>query len=143
MHAGRRDCRADHPAKEEGKSWQTGFQTFLDGKVNVYTNGCLDSFQQFIQFTETEAVRFIGPEEYETEEVTKFLGNFRFLREVPAGPYENQMNDAAAMSWDTSVGVGVRADVDEDTVYKITKAFWDNVGQINSDAPWAAGLDVN
>ncbi|MCY4139687.1 MAG: TAXI family TRAP transporter solute-binding subunit [Rhodobacteraceae bacterium] len=124
-------------------NWQTGFQAFLDGKVDVYINGCLDPCQQFILFTETEAVRFIGPEEYETEDVTKFLGNFRFLREIPAGLYENQVNDAAVMSWDTSVGIGVRADVDEETVYQITKAFWDNIGQISSDAPWAAGLDVN
>lgn len=124
-------------------NWQTGFQAFLDDKVDVYINGCLDPCQQFILFTETEAVRFIGPEEYETEEVTKFLGNFRFLREIPAGLYENQMNDAAVMSWDTSVGIGVRTDVDEETVYQITKAFWDNIGQISSDAPWATGLDVN
>ena len=35
-------------------NWQTGFQAFLDGKIDMYTNGCLDPCGQFIQVTETE-----------------------------------------------------------------------------------------
>ena len=46
-------------------NWQTGFQAFLDGKIDVYVNGCLDPCGQFIQFTETEDVRFIGPESHD------------------------------------------------------------------------------
>ncbi|MEM8631104.1 MAG: TAXI family TRAP transporter solute-binding subunit [Pseudomonadota bacterium] len=36
----------------------------------------------------------------------------------------------------------VRADLDEDLVYQVTKTFWENFGQITSDAPWTAALDV-
>lgn len=122
-------------------NWQTGFQAFLDGTIDVYVNGCLDPCQQFIQFTETEALRFIGPESYEGEAVQAFLGQFRFLDEVPAGAYENQMNDAPVMSFNVAVGIGVRGDLAEETVYGVTSAFWENVGQITSDAPWVAGLD--
>lgn len=124
-------------------NWQTGFQAFLDGKIDVYVNGCLDPCGQFIQFAETEDLRFIGPESWEGEAVTKYLGKFRFLDEVPAGAYEGQKNEASVMSFNVAVGIGVRADLDEETVYQITKAFWDNVGQITSDAPWARALDVN
>ncbi|MEM7243374.1 MAG: TAXI family TRAP transporter solute-binding subunit [Pseudomonadota bacterium] len=124
-------------------NWQTGFQAFLDGKIDVYTNGCLDPCGQFIQFTETEDLRFIGPENWEGEAVTKMLGKFRFLDEIPAGSYEGQKNEAAVMSMNVPVGIGVRADLDEETVYKVTKAFWENIGQITSDAPWAKSLDVN
>lgn len=123
-------------------NWQTGFQAFLDGKIDVYVNGCLDPCGQFIQFTETEKVRFLAPESHEGEAVDKFLGKFRFLEEVPAGAYEGQTNEAAVMSFDTSVGIGVRADMDEETVYQITKAFWDNIEQVTSTAPWAKALDV-
>ena len=35
------------------------------------------------------------------------------------------------------VGIGIRADLDEETVYKITKTFWDNLDQVTSDAAWA------
>jgi TRAP transporter TAXI family solute receptor len=124
-------------------NWATGFQSFLDGKIDMYVNGCIDPCQQFIQFTETESVRFIGPEDWKGEAVDKFLGNFRYLAEIKPGMYKGQVNDAAVMSNDTAVGIGVRADLDEETVYKITKAFWDNVGTITSDAPWAKALSID
>lgn len=124
-------------------NWQTGFQAFLDGKIDMYVNGCLDPCGQFIQVTETEEIRFVEPESWEGEAVDKFLGAFRYLEEVPAGLYEGQTNEETTQSWGTHVGIGVRADLDEETVYQITKAFWDNIESVTSDAPWAAGLDVN
>ncbi|MEQ8783303.1 MAG: TAXI family TRAP transporter solute-binding subunit [Roseibium album] len=123
-------------------NWQTGFQAFLDGKIDVYVNGCLDPCGQFIQFTETENLRFIGPESDEGEEVDKWLGKWRYRAEVPSGMYDGQTNEVAVMSFDTAVGIGVRADVDEETVYQITKTFWDNLEQVTSQAPWAKALDV-
>ncbi len=122
-------------------NWQTGYQAFLDDKIDMYVNGCLDPCQQFIRFTETETVRFIGPESHEGEAVDAFLGQFRQRAEIPAGLYENQLNAAPVMSNDTSVGIGVRADLDEDLVYRMTKAFWENLDSITSDAPWAKALD--
>ena len=56
--------------------------------------------------------------------------------------YDGQMNDAAITSFDTAVGIGVRADLDEELVYQITKAFWDNLDDVTSDATWAQALDV-
>ncbi|WP_422039333.1 TAXI family TRAP transporter solute-binding subunit [Roseibium sp.] len=123
-------------------NWQTGFQAFLDGKIDVYVNGCLDPCGQFIQFTETENLRFIGPESDEGEEVDTWLGKWRYRAEVPAGMYDGQTNEGPVMSFDTAVGIGVRADLDDETVYKITKTFWDNLEQVTSEAPWAKALDV-
>ena len=123
-------------------NWQTGFQAFLDGKVDVYVNGCLDPCGQFIQFTETETVRFIGPESHEGEEVDKFLGQWRYREEIPANSYEGQVNDGPVMSMNTAVGIAVRADIDDDVVYNIAKAFWDNIEQVTSEAPWAKALSL-
>lgn len=123
-------------------NWQTGFQAFLDGTIDVYVNGCIDPCQQFLQFTETETLRFIGPESHDHAEVDEYLGAWRYRAEIPAGLYEGQLNDEAVMSFDTSVGISIRADLDEDLVYRITRAFWDNLEQVTSDAPWAAALDV-
>ncbi len=123
-------------------NWQTGYQAFLDGKIDVYVNGCIDPCGQFIQFTETEDVRFIGPESHEGEAVDKFLGKFRFRDEIPAGLYSGQKNTGPVMSMNVPVGIGIRADLDADLVYNITKTFWENVDQITSDAPWAKQLDV-
>jgi TRAP transporter TAXI family solute receptor len=124
-------------------NWATGYQSFQDGKIDMYVNGCIDPCQQFIQFTETEDIRFIGPEDHSGEAVTKFLGSDRTLAEVPAGMYEGQKNASPVMSHDTAVGIGVRADLDEETVYQITKAFWDNIGNITSEAPWAKALSID
>ncbi len=123
-------------------NWQTGYQAFLDGKVDVYVNGCIDPCGQFIQFTETEELRFIGPEDDSGDVVDKWLGKFRYRDMIEPGQYQGQANTEAVKAWNTSVGVAVRADLDEEIVYKVTKAFWDNLGQITSDAPWAKALDV-
>ncbi len=121
-------------------NWQTGYQAFLDGKIDMYVNGCIDPCQQFIQFTETEKVRFIGPEDDSGEAVDKFLGKFRTRVDVPAGLYANQVNDGPVKSNDTAVGIAVRTDMDEELVYKMTKAFWENLDSVTSDAPWAKVL---
>ena len=124
-------------------NWQTGYQAFLDGKIDVYVNGCIDPCGQFIQFTETEDIRFIGPENHEGEAVDKMLGKFRYRDEIPAGLYRGQKNDGPVMSMNVPVGIGIRGDLDEEIVYNITKAFWENLDQITSDAPWAKALDVS
>ena len=123
-------------------NWATGFQSFQDGNVDMYVNGCMDPCQQFIQFTETETVRFIGPEDWSGEAVEAYLGDFRYLVELPQGQYENQVNDAPVMSNDTAVGIGVRADLDEETVYQITRAFWENLDSISTEAPWAKAISI-
>ncbi len=124
-------------------NWQTGFQAFLDGNVDVYTNGCLDPCGQFIQFTETEQIRFIGPEEDSGDAVDEWLGKFRYRDDIQPGLYEDQTNDSAVVSFNTAVGIGVRADLNEEIVYQVTKAFWDNIEQVTSEAPWAKALDVS
>lgn len=124
-------------------NWQTGFQAFMDGKIDVYVNGCLDPCGNFIQFTETEDIRFLGPDSDQGEAVEKFLGKWRYRGEIPAGLYDGQKNEASVISFDTAVGIAVRADLDEETVYQVTKIFWDNIEQVTSNAPWANALDVN
>ena len=122
-------------------NWQTGFQSFLDGKVDMYVNGCIDPCQQFLQFTETEEVRFLGPEDDTGEAVDAFLGTFRHRAEVAPGLYAGQVNEGPVKSNDTAVGIGVRADMDEELAYRMTKAFWDNIDSVTTDAPWAKVLD--
>lgn len=124
-------------------NWQTGYQAFLDGKIDVYTNGCLDPCGQFIQFTETEDLRFIGPESAEGEAVDKYLGKWRYRANVAKDIYGGQKNDSAVVSFDTAVGIAVRAEIDDEVVYNITKTFWENIEQVTSDAPWAKALNVD
>jgi len=124
-------------------NWQTGFQAFLDGSIDVYVNGCLDPCQQFLQVTETVEIRFLGPEDATGLAVDEFLGQWRYRGEVAAGLYDGQMNDGPVATFDTAVGIAIRGDIDEEVVYQITRAFWENLDQVTSDAPWAAALDIN
>lgn len=124
-------------------NWQTGYQAFLDGNIDMYVNGCLDPCGQFIQFTETEKVRFLAPAEPFADGIDKWLGAFRYRDVIKTGQYDGQTNKDEVASWNTAVGIGVRADVDEETVYQLTKAFWENLDQVTSDAPWAKALDVS
>lgn len=124
-------------------NWQTGYRAFLEGKIDMYTNGCLDPCGQFIQFTETEELRFIGPADATGTEVDEWLGPFRYRENVGIGLYSGKVNEEEVVSFNTSAGIAVRTDLDEETVYRVTKAFWDNLESITSDAPWAAALDVS
>lgn len=124
-------------------NWQTGYQAFLDNKIDMYTNGCLDPCGQFIQFTETEELRFIEPESHQGEGVTKWLGKFRYKDQIKSGEYDGQKNDSPVTSFNTSVGIAVRGDMDEQTVYNITKTFWENLEKITSQAPWAKAININ
>jgi len=121
-------------------NWTTGFQAFLDGSVDVYVTGCIDPCGPFLQFTETESVRFLGPED--TSGAKEWLGKFRYLDDIPAGSYKNQVNDGPVTSLNTAVGIAVNANLSEDVVYRMTKAFWDNLDKVTSTAPWAKALDV-
>ena len=42
----------------------------------------------------------------------------------------------------TAVGIGVNANLSDDLVYRMTEAFWENLDQVTSTAPWAKALDV-
>ena len=96
--------------------------------------------RSFLQFTETEKVRFIGPED--SSGAKEWLGKFRYMEDIPAGSYKNQVNDGPVTSMNTAVGIAVNKNLSEDVVYRMTKAFWDNIDKVTSTAPWAKALDV-
>ena len=122
-------------------NWVTGYQAFLDGAVDMYVGGCIHPCGAFLQITETEEIRFVGPADDTGEAVDKALGKYRYRDTIPTGLYSGQMNDTPVQTFNTAVGIVVNADVPEDTVYRITKAFWENVDSVTSTAPWAASLD--
>jgi len=123
-------------------NWTTGYQSFLDGTIDMYVAGCIDPCGPFLQITETEAIRFVGPENATGEAVDKYLGKFRYLDAIPANSYANQANDSEVMSMNTAVGIAINANISEETVYNVTSAFWNNIDQVTSDAPWANALSL-
>ena len=121
-------------------NWTTGFQAFLDGSVDVYVTGCLDPCGPFLQFTETESIRFLEPEDVAGSR--KWLGKFRYLDDIAPYSYKNQLNTRPVTSLNTAVGIAVNAGLSDDVVYRMTRAFWENIDKVTSTAPWARALNV-
>ena len=48
----------------------------------------------------------------------------------------NQVNDAATKTHGAIVNFSAGMHVDEETVYKVTKAIWENLGEIQETAQW-------
>ena len=48
----------------------------------------------------------------------------------------NQMNTTSVKLVDPKVALAVRADMDADVVYAMTKAFWENIEEAHALAPW-------
>lgn len=122
-------------------NWTTGYQAFLDGTVEVFVKGCIHPCGTFLQISETDPIRFIGPEDDSGETVDKALGKYRFRDTLPVGLYSGQTNAEDVKTFNTFVTIFVSGDVPEDTVYRITKTFWENVDKVTSDAPWASALN--
>jgi TRAP-type uncharacterized transport system substrate-binding protein len=61
----------------------------------------------------------------------------RTIRVIPAGIYgSNVVNTKDVPTLGALVGIGVRASMSEDLVYKMTKAFWTHIDQAHATAPW-------
>lgn len=123
-------------------SWSSAFQAFQDRQVDVYINGGIAPFPQVEQLAATSRLRILGPtlREFASQtdsqkEPTRGLG--REVGRIPAGIYgDGVVNKEDVITLGAVVGVTVRANLDEDTVYKVTKAFWEGVERERPNAPW-------
>ena len=123
-------------------SWSSAFQAFQDKQVDVYINGGIAPFPQVEQLAATNKLTILGPSKEEVDnqsedqlKPTRALG--RFLDVIPAGIYgDGVSNTEDVYSLGAVVGVVTRADLDDDTVYKVTKAFWEGAEKMRADAPW-------
>jgi hypothetical protein len=117
-------------------------QAFLDRKIDVWMTPTLVPGADIAQVALTNKIRLLGIPKAdfttnpELAKVMKLPG--RSLQCVAPDAYgANQVNDTEqcfGVSW---VGVGTRKGVDEQVVYAITKAFWENIGDLHAQG---AGL---
>lgn len=130
-------------------SWSSAFQAFQDRQVDVYINGGIPPFPQIEQLTATSKLRLLGPskEEWEAEtpeqqKPTTLKG--RSLDVIKAGTYgDGVVNDQDVYTLGSVVGVATRADLPEETVYQITKAFWEAAEAARADTPWLKNVTLD
>lgn len=123
-------------------SWAAALQGFQDRQFDVYINGGIPPFPQVEQLALTSKLRIIGLTKEQVDSATpemlaptKALG--RSLDTVPDGIYgDNVVTDGDVYTLGAVVGVVARLDLSDDSVYDLTKAFWENIDAERATSPY-------
>ncbi len=124
----------------------SAFQAFQDGQVDTWFRPVPVGNPGIQQAAALGKIRLIGISEtdLENDEVqrqTNIPG--RSLTQVAPDAYgDNQANEEPVTTWKDWTGVGIAAHVEDDVAYAITKAFWENLGDLQSVANWANGIEM-
>lgn len=111
--------------------WGAAQQSFQDGQYDVYIASAAVGSQALNELSLQREIRILGvPEEkLSTEGWNELLVNGALLpAEVPSGTYTGQANgDEQLITVATSMMMAAHADMDDDTAYSLTKAYWENL----------------
>ncbi len=129
-------------------SWSSALQSFQDRQIDVYIGGCIDPCPQFEQLSVTSKLRFLGVDkelaDNPTDGIKKAIPPGRYIDVVKAGTYgDGQVNESDVYTLAAVVGVAVRKDLSDESVYAITKAFWEGLDKIRADAPWVDNITLD
>lgn len=129
-------------------SWSSAVQGFQDRQFDVFVNGGIAPFPQIEQLALTSKLRLLGLTEEafaaseDAQAMTSRLGAEIGL--IPAGSYgDGVVNTEDVYTHGASVGVTVRADLDEETVYLLTRTFWEQAQAAEADQPWLRNVSLD
>lgn len=109
-------------------------QAFQDRKIDLWLSSSLVPSAAVQEVALTNKIRLVGLTEadFDKEAVKKAMALPGRSREaIPPKVYgANQTNTEPVYTGAAWVGVGVRKGVPEDVVYRATKAFWENIGEL-------------
>ncbi|MFC6673438.1 TAXI family TRAP transporter solute-binding subunit [Marinobacterium aestuariivivens] len=111
--------------------WGAAVQAFQDGQFDVYVGFYPVGSQALNELSLQRPIRILsvsdeviaspGWADYSRQQVTG-------LATIPANTYSGQVNaDQAIKTGTTLMMVVTNSKLDDDTAYKVTKAFWDNI----------------
>lgn len=127
--------------------WDAAAQAFQDGRIDVYCNSTNAPSPVIQQMALSRPIRFLGmTEEHMAKEPVQALLNRPggVIVEIPAGIYgDNQVNESAVVVPGSIVGVGAGQHVDAEAVYRITKAFWEGIAEMQGSAPWLRQITLD
>lgn len=125
--------------------WGPAEQAFQDGQLDVYMNPTNAPSPVFQQVALTRKIRFLGipPDKLKDPAVKKLYDRpGGAVGMLPQGTYgKNQVNDADVLTIKAIVGIGAGEHLPADLVYRMTKAFWDNLPAEAKGTPWLRALD--
>ena len=128
-------------------SWSSAFQGFQDRQFDVYIISGIAPFPQLEQLALTSNIRILGltETEYNANQDAQDFINVRGeeLGIIPPGIYgDGVVNETEIYTLAAAVGVTARTDLDEDLVYRMTKAFWEGQANAMTTHPWLVDLTL-
>ncbi|WP_136657616.1 TAXI family TRAP transporter solute-binding subunit [Nitratireductor sp. XY-223] len=118
-------------------NWGAGTQAMMDGKLDAMFNATTVGSANVEQIGLTNKIRFLGidPKRLESPEYQEYLKvPGRAFGEIPANTYSGQVNDGAVTVPMYVMVAATRADLSDDLVYNITKAFWENLDAVHDSS---------
>ena len=116
--------------------FDAAIQAFQDDKIDMIvlpTNVPSPSVEQFAL---TKKIRIL---DIPIDKVTIRTATGGTINEIAPDAYgSNQMNESATKTHGAIVNFSARMDLDEEVVYKVTKAIWENIGEMHEAAKWMA-----
>ncbi|MBO6718543.1 MAG: TAXI family TRAP transporter solute-binding subunit [Rhizobiaceae bacterium] len=128
-------------------SWSSALQGFQDRQFDVYVTTGIAPFPQIEQLSLTSDLRLLGltKEEFEANEEAQEYTRIRGeeIGIIPAGVYgSGVVNTEDVYTLAAAVGVTARADLDDDLVYRITKAYWEAKETAAANNPWLRDITL-
>jgi len=129
-------------------SWSSSVQGFQDRQFDVLATTGIPPYPLVEQLALTSTLRLIGlsKEEFDANQPFQdFITNTdgEEIGIIPAGVYgDNVVNTEDVYTLGADVGVAARTDLDEDLVYRITKAYWEALEKEKENTPWMKGITL-
>lgn len=138
--------KAGHDYEQVNLGWEAAAQSFQDHHIDVYINPTLPPSPVIQQFALTSKIRLLGLSGKDMASDAFQAFSHRpggLLDTIPAGTYgENQVNKEDITTVGSMVGIGTRADMPDDVIYKMTKAFWQGVAKERDKTPWLRSVKI-
>lgn len=127
--------------------WDAATQAFQDGRIDVYVNSTNAPSPVIQQLAISREIRLLSltDEQMAKEPLQAILNRpGGVLGEIPAGLYgDNQVNEEAVVTLGSIVGVAAGAHVPDETVYRVTKAFWTKLPDLQEGAAWLRNIKLD
>ena len=120
--------------------WTSGNQAFQDKQADLLVIPTELPSPVVMQFALLDKIRLLSiPDDAFASEPMKKLMDIpgRSIVEIPAGTYgANQLNTGPVKTLGSWAGLSTRVGLDDEVVYKVTKAIFENIGEIHAAAPY-------
>ncbi|QIE56609.1 TAXI family TRAP transporter solute-binding subunit [Pikeienuella piscinae] len=130
---------------EEAKlDWNSAQQAFQDGQLDVYMGLTSIPSPQIEQFATSRKLRLLGipAAALESDDVMKALNPpGRTIESIPPEIYGDRLvNTAPVATVGSQAGLATHIGVDEEVVYQLTKAIFENLDEFHANAAWLSQI---